>query len=226
MFLNLIQNSLTKWGGLRYWYLKTTVVKFNLLSLYVPVSVSHPHMCFLWSFKPLFESLFTLKISIWLTMVRLWHFFSLQIPLPPVDEKKKVVDDVDKDRRYAIDASIVRIMKSRKVLNYQQLILECVEQLGRMFKVYIPPLVLFSASFPLSYSLSNVLYGMQSCSLRWRQSRKGLKTWFLVTTWKEIKIIRICSSTWLEPAFMSVKMKEEGQWLQKWLNKRILSLNL
>lgn len=110
-------------------------------------------------------------------------------------------------------------MKSRKVLNYQQLILECVEQLGRMFKVYIPPLVLFSASFPLSYSLSNVLYGMQSCSLRWRQSRKGLKTWFLVTTWKEIKIIRICSSTWLEPAFMSVKMKEEGQWLQKWLNK-------
>ena len=64
------------------------------------------------------------------------HFIS-QIPLPPVDEKKKVVDDVDKDRRYAIDASIVRIMKSRKALGYQQLVAECVEQLGRMFKVYI-----------------------------------------------------------------------------------------
>ncbi|KAG0479846.1 hypothetical protein HPP92_010704 [Vanilla planifolia] len=57
-----------------------------------------------------------------------------QIPLPPVDEKKKVIEDVDKDRRYAIDASIVRIMKSRKVLGHQQLVMECVEQLGRMFK--------------------------------------------------------------------------------------------
>ncbi|KAH1041485.1 hypothetical protein GLYMA_09G046500v4 [Glycine max] len=63
----------------------------------------------------------------------------IKIPLPPVDEKKKVIEDVDKDRRYAIDASIVRIMKSRKVLNYQQLVMECVEQLGRMFKVCIPP---------------------------------------------------------------------------------------
>ncbi|EFJ25647.1 hypothetical protein SELMODRAFT_173394 [Selaginella moellendorffii] len=58
----------------------------------------------------------------------------LAIPLPPMDEKKKVIEDVDKDRRYAIDASIVRIMKSRKVLPHQQLVLECVEQLGRMFK--------------------------------------------------------------------------------------------
>eukprot|EP00252_Welwitschia_mirabilis_P008862 TRINITY_DN210_c0_g2_i1.p1 TRINITY_DN210_c0_g2~~TRINITY_DN210_c0_g2_i1.p1 ORF type:complete len:745 (-),score=178.44 TRINITY_DN210_c0_g2_i1:429-2663(-) len=58
----------------------------------------------------------------------------IKIPLPPVDEKKKVIEDVDKDRRYAIDASIVRIMKSRKVLSHQQLVMECVEQLGRMFK--------------------------------------------------------------------------------------------
>ncbi|KAE8650386.1 cullin-1 [Cucumis sativus] len=58
----------------------------------------------------------------------------IKIPLPPVDDKKKVIKDVDKDRRYAIDASIVRIMKSRKVLSHQQLVLECVEQLSRMFK--------------------------------------------------------------------------------------------
>ncbi|XP_047316092.1 cullin-1 [Impatiens glandulifera] len=58
----------------------------------------------------------------------------IKIPLPPVDEKKKVIEDVEKDRRYAIDASIVRIMKSRKVLGHQQLVMECVEQLGRMFK--------------------------------------------------------------------------------------------
>ncbi|WMV10144.1 hypothetical protein MTR67_003529 [Solanum verrucosum] len=57
-----------------------------------------------------------------------------QIPLPPVDEKKKVIEDVDKDRRYAIDASIVRIMKSHKVLAHQQLVVECVQQLGRIFK--------------------------------------------------------------------------------------------
>lgn len=63
--------------------------------------------------------------------------YDLQIPLPPVDEKKKVIEDVDKDRRYAIDASIVRIMKSRKVLGHQQLVMECVEQLGRMFKVFM-----------------------------------------------------------------------------------------
>ncbi|KAG5567693.1 hypothetical protein RHGRI_003033 [Rhododendron griersonianum] len=58
----------------------------------------------------------------------------IRIPLPPVDERKRVVEDVDKDRRYAIDASIVRIMKSRKVLGHQQLVMECVEQLSRMFK--------------------------------------------------------------------------------------------
>ncbi|KAI7982117.1 Cullin-1 [Camellia lanceoleosa] len=58
----------------------------------------------------------------------------IRIPLPPVDERKKVVEDVDKDRRYAIDASIVRIMKSHKVLGHQQLVMECVEQLSRMFK--------------------------------------------------------------------------------------------
>ncbi|KAJ4969465.1 hypothetical protein NE237_016166 [Protea cynaroides] len=58
----------------------------------------------------------------------------IKIPLPPVNEKKKVIENVDKDRRYAIDASIVRIMKSRKVLGHHQLVMECAEQLGRMFK--------------------------------------------------------------------------------------------
>lgn len=69
--------------------------------------------------------------------VNIYQLFKMQIPLPPVDEKKKVIEDVDKDRRYAIDASIVRIMKSRKVLGHQQLVMECVEQLGRMFKVCV-----------------------------------------------------------------------------------------
>ncbi|KAF2559122.1 hypothetical protein F2Q68_00012776 [Brassica cretica] len=55
-------------------------------------------------------------------------------PPPSVDEREKVVEDVDQDRRYAIDACIVRIMKSRKVLPHQQLVSQCVEQLSRMFK--------------------------------------------------------------------------------------------
>uniref|UniRef100_A0A2P2MWE2 Cullin family profile domain-containing protein n=1 Tax=Rhizophora mucronata TaxID=61149 RepID=A0A2P2MWE2_RHIMU len=59
----------------------------------------------------------------------------IKVPLHPIDEKKKIIEDVDKDRRYAIDASIVRIMKCRKVLGQQQLVTECVEQLGQMFKV-------------------------------------------------------------------------------------------
>ncbi|RZC74922.1 hypothetical protein C5167_050408 [Papaver somniferum] len=58
----------------------------------------------------------------------------IKIPLPPSDEKKKVIEDVDKDRRFAIDASIVRIMKARKVLQYNELVTACVEQLSRMFK--------------------------------------------------------------------------------------------
>ncbi|CAA7061302.1 unnamed protein product [Microthlaspi erraticum] len=58
----------------------------------------------------------------------------IKVPLPPMDERKKVVEDVDKDRRYAIDAAVVRIMKSRKVLPHQQLVSECVELLSKMFK--------------------------------------------------------------------------------------------
>lgn len=48
----------------------------------------------------------------------------IKVPLPPVDEKKKVIEDVDKDRKHAIDAAIVRTMKSRKVLQHQQLVME------------------------------------------------------------------------------------------------------
>ncbi|XP_020102129.1 cullin-1-like [Ananas comosus] len=58
----------------------------------------------------------------------------IKIPLPLVEEKKKIIEDVDKDRRFSIDAAIVRIMKSRKVLSHQQLVTECIEQLSHMFK--------------------------------------------------------------------------------------------
>lgn len=58
----------------------------------------------------------------------------IRIPLPPVDDRRKINEDVGKDRRHNIDAALVRIMKSRKVLGYQQLISECVEMLRHSFK--------------------------------------------------------------------------------------------
>ena len=51
-----------------------------------------------------------------------------------MDEKRRVLEDVDKDRRYAIDAAVVRVMKSRKVLQHSQLVVEVVAQLQRSFK--------------------------------------------------------------------------------------------
>ncbi|XP_042516892.1 cullin-1-like isoform X2 [Macadamia integrifolia] len=58
----------------------------------------------------------------------------IKVPLPHVEEKKKVVDDVGRNRGYAIDAAVVRIMKGRKVLHHQQLVGECLEQLSHNFK--------------------------------------------------------------------------------------------
>ena len=57
----------------------------------------------------------------------------VRIPLPPLDDRRKVKDDVDKDRKANIEAAIVRIMKSRKVLAHSNLIMEVVQQLQRMF---------------------------------------------------------------------------------------------
>jgi cullin 1 len=45
-----------------------------------------------------------------------------------------VIEDVDQERKLTIDAAIVRTMKSRKVLAHQQLVMEVVQQLSRMFK--------------------------------------------------------------------------------------------
>ncbi|KAM0936350.1 putative cullin protein, neddylation [Dioscorea sansibarensis] len=58
----------------------------------------------------------------------------IKVPLPPVDERKKILEGVTKDRRFTIDCAIVRIMKSRKVLHHQELVTECVKVLAPFFK--------------------------------------------------------------------------------------------
>ena len=57
----------------------------------------------------------------------------IRVTLPPVDDRRKVQDDVGKDRKYAIEAAIVRTMKARKTLTHSILVMEVVQQLSAMF---------------------------------------------------------------------------------------------
>lgn len=57
----------------------------------------------------------------------------IKVPMPIVEDKKKVVEEVQKDRKYAIDAAIVRTMKSRRALEHTQLVLEVMQQVKKMF---------------------------------------------------------------------------------------------
>jgi cullin 1 len=57
----------------------------------------------------------------------------VRVPLPPLDDRRKVTEEVDKDRKHAIEAAIVRIMKSRKALQHSNLIMEVVQQLQAQF---------------------------------------------------------------------------------------------
>merc|ERR1712227_252565 len=49
-------------------------------------------------------------------------------------ERNETRKKVDEDRKHEIEACIVRIMKSRKQLNHNQLVTEVVEQLNKRFQ--------------------------------------------------------------------------------------------
>ena len=58
----------------------------------------------------------------------------VKLPMPVIDEKKKAQkESIYIERCFVIDAAIVHIMKSKKVLPDKQLLTECTEQLK--FKV-------------------------------------------------------------------------------------------
>jgi len=57
----------------------------------------------------------------------------IKIGLPAMDDKKATIAIVEHDRRHAIDAAIVRTMKTRKSLAYNDLIIEVVSQLKQKF---------------------------------------------------------------------------------------------
>ena len=61
-----------------------------------------------------------------------------KIPVPKIVEKereaeKRIGVEINNNRRFCIDAAIVRIMKSRKELGYQQLLAQCIDQLKSIF---------------------------------------------------------------------------------------------
>ena len=58
---------------------------------------------------------------------------SCQIAAPVLDQRRKVTEEINNDRQLAVQAALVRIMKSRKKLGHQQLIAEVVTQLQKMF---------------------------------------------------------------------------------------------
>lgn len=77
--------------------------------------------------------------------------YRVKVPMPVTEDKKKVMEEVQLDRKHAIDAAIVRIMKSRKSLEHQQLTAQTMQQ------VHPARAPAFSLSFSRSLSRSLTL---------------------------------------------------------------------
>ncbi|GLJ06160.1 hypothetical protein SUGI_0032620 [Cryptomeria japonica] len=61
----------------------------------------------------------------------------IRLPAPTANVKENVRNVVFRDRDHIIDSSIVRIMKSRKVLSHKELLMQCIEQVKERFKPHM-----------------------------------------------------------------------------------------
>lgn len=59
---------------------------------------------------------------------------SLLVTKVSQDEKLSTKQTVDEDRKHAVEASIVRVMKARKTMGHQNLVMEVSQQLMKLFK--------------------------------------------------------------------------------------------
>jgi len=59
---------------------------------------------------------------------------SLLVTKVSQDEKLSTKQTVDEDRKHAVEASIVRVMKARKTMTHQNLVMEVSQQLMKLFK--------------------------------------------------------------------------------------------
>ena len=57
----------------------------------------------------------------------------ISVPLPPLAEKKKAIEEVAEDRKYSVDAAVMRIMKAKKTAAHNELIMEVVKQVAGRF---------------------------------------------------------------------------------------------
>src|SRR6267378_8342951 len=72
-------------------------------------------------------------VSLSFFFFRLSRDFSTELSIPQVEESHRTQCAVEGDRKHYLDAAIVRVMKARKQLTYEQIKTETIEAVRRHF---------------------------------------------------------------------------------------------